>query len=111
MTETVFYERNAKVRPVAVLDALEHVIDPELGIDIVNLGMVYEIHVNGGEVLVHMTLTTPGCPLHGTIRADVEHTVMKLNGADSIDVNLVWDPPWSPYMMSNEAKRSLGFPI
>lgn len=111
MTETVFHEKDAKVRPVAVLDALGSVIDPELGIDIVNLGMVYAITVNGGDVLVEMTLTTPGCPLHGTIRADVEYHVNLLEHVASVEVELVWDPPWSPYMMSDGAKRSLGFPV
>lgn len=111
MTKTEFRENNALVRPVAVLDALEDVIDPELAIDIVNLGMVYAITVENGDVTVEMTLTTPGCPLHGTITADVEYHVKKLPEVTGVEVILVWSPPWSPYMMSDEAKRSLGFPV
>src|SRR5690606_27409026 len=93
----------------AVLERLEQVIDPELGIDIVNLGMVYEVAVSGADVRVEMTLTTPGCPLHASIEEQVRAQVGELQGAGSVAVELVWDPPWTPLAMSEGAKRSLGF--
>ncbi|MCB9740746.1 MAG: metal-sulfur cluster assembly factor [Deltaproteobacteria bacterium] len=82
--------------PDAVLDALAEVIDPELGLDVVTLGLVYEVHLVPGAVTVAMTLTTPGCPLHGTLRNAVAQRVSALDGAGEVDVQLVWDPPWTP---------------
>mgnify|MGYP001238889599 CR=1 FL=1 len=110
MTRTEYTETNPNLPGITVLEFLRAVIDPELGIDIVNLGMVYRIQVNRGDVRVEMTLTTPGCPLHGSIRADVEQVLMSVPGIDTVNVELVWDPPWTPDLMSDEAKYSLGFP-
>lgn len=109
MTRTELIDVNASVPALNVLEALHAVIDPELGIDIVNLGMVYTVQVNEGRVNVDLTLTTPGCPLHGTITADIENVLMRVPGVDMVYVELVWDPPWSPDAMSDVAKQSLGF--
>lgn len=109
MTRTEYVESEPAVPGVNLREVLHAVIDPELGIDIVNLGMVYRICVERGHVQVEMTLTTPGCPLHGSIRADVERVLLQVPGVDTVTVDLVWDPPWTPAAMSDDAKRSLGF--
>lgn len=109
MTVTELREEEASVSAEDVLLQLGLVIDPELGIDIVNLGMVYVVAVRGDRVAVEMTLTTPGCPLHASIEEQVRARVGELPGVGPIDVELVWDPPWNPMAMSEDAKRSLGF--
>ncbi|HRP46902.1 MAG TPA: metal-sulfur cluster assembly factor [Trueperaceae bacterium] len=109
MTETELTEINPAVPARNVLEALHAVIDPELGLDIVSLGMVYAVAVVDSQVAIEMTLTTPGCPLHGSIEADVRHCLGQVPGVGDIGVELVWDPPWTPDSMSAEAKRSLGF--
>ena len=109
MTRTALHDFDANVPALNVLEALHAVIDPELGIDIVNLGMVYVITVAGGNVAIDMTLTTPGCPLHASIEADVENVLGQVPGVESVAVTFVWDPPWTPDAMSDTAKRSLGF--
>lgn len=109
MTETTFNETDANVPARNVLEALHAVIDPELGIDIASLGMIYVVNVNGGDIVIEMTLTTPGCPLHASIEADVQHVLGQVPGVDSVVVELVWDPPWTPDAMNDYAKRALGF--
>lgn len=93
--------------PERVVAALSEVIDPELGLDIVSLGLVYELHLVGDAVTVAMTLTTPGCPMHGSIRQDVLRTLERLDGIGPVDVQLVWDPPWSPDRIDEEGRRRL----
>ena len=109
MTETTLTEINPAFPARNVLESLHAVIDPELGLDIVSLGMVYAVAVVDGTVAIEMTLTTPGCPLHASIEADVRHVLGKVPGIDDISVELVWDPPWSPDAMTDQAKRYLGF--
>ncbi|MCD6420246.1 MAG: metal-sulfur cluster assembly factor [Synergistetes bacterium] len=94
-----------------VLEALKNVYDPEIPIDIVNLGLIYGVDVNedAGVVHVRMTLTTPGCPLTNLILADVKNTVKGLEGVKDVELELVFDPPWSPDMISEDAKKHLGF--
>lgn len=109
MTETVITELNPVVSAAEVLEVLGDVYDPELGIDVVNLGMVYAVTVAGSAVSVEMTLTTPGCPLHSTIEAHVTQSLLGMRGVQEVDVQIVWDPPWTPLSMSPVAKRALGF--
>lgn len=90
-----------------VRDVLRGVIDPELGIDIVNLGLVYAIGVAGGRVDVVMTLTVPGCPMHATIVRDVEHALRSLAWVREADVRLTFEPRWSPARLSDEARALL----
>lgn len=95
------------VTPEAVYEALKTVIDPELGINVVDLGLVYEVRVDGGRVHVKMTMTTPACPLSRYLVEAAEAAIWRLDGVEDVVVELVWDPPWHPGMMSEEAKRQL----
>ncbi len=94
----------------AVMEAMHSVIDPELGVNVVDLGLVYSAEAAGGEVRIVMTMTTPACPLHSYIRESAERALRK-RFADlrSVTIDIVWDPPWSPAMMSAEAKKQLGW--
>jgi metal-sulfur cluster biosynthetic enzyme len=93
-----------------VLDALSEVYDPEIGIDIVSLGLVYGSNVDEqGLLTIDMTLTTPYCPMGSMIQTQAHAVCAPLPGVDDVRVNLVWDPPWDPRTMaSDEAKLELG---
>lgn len=93
-----------------LLNQLKNVPDPELGISIVDLGLVYDAKVDKkGNAEVLMTLTTMGCPLFDLIEGPVKSELMKLDGVKDVSVELTFDPPWSPEKMSKEAKVKLGF--
>lgn len=94
-----------------VYSALKDVIDPEIGINIVDLGLVYGLEIlEDGHINVVMTLTTPGCPLHATFAQEIERSVLhSCPTASEVSVELVWDPPWHPMMISPEARDMLGF--
>ena len=89
--------------------ALTNVIDPELGLDFVELGLVYEVEVDGGRVDITFTLTTPACPIGPQITEQIEEFVLPLEGVNSVKSSMVFDPPWSPEKMSEDAKFALGF--
>lgn len=92
-----------------VYDALKTVIDPEVGIDIVNLGLVYGVAIDGSDINVTMTMTTSACPLHGYITDQAKEAITgSIPAAGEVDVEMVWEPAWSPDMMSDEARRTLG---
>lgn len=94
-----------------IMGALENVIDPELGIDIVNLGLVYDIDLDGdGVCTVTMTLTSMGCPLGAHIEMDIKRALSDIPQVKETVVNIVWDPPWSKDRMSRYAKIALGIP-
>ncbi|MFC4598000.1 metal-sulfur cluster assembly factor [Cohnella hongkongensis] len=90
-------------------ELLKEVYDPELGINIVDLGLVYEVREEPDRIYVKMTLTTPGCPLHDTIAGGVKWVLAERTGQADVHVDIVWEPKWSPRMMSMEAKETLGF--
>ena len=92
-----------------VIEALRQVEDPELGMDIVELGLFYDATVDGTSVHVMHTLTSIGCPVGPMIQEDIERVVAELPGVESVEVELTWDPPWSPERMSEDAKFILGF--
>lgn len=93
----------------AITSCLENVIDPELGINVVDLGLIYNIHINGNKISVDMTLTTPGCPMAGVLAGSVEQAVRQaFEGAD-VEVSLIWDPPWTPDRLSETARQQLGY--
>ena len=94
----------------AVWAALHEVYDPELGVNVVDLGLVYDVALNGREVKVTMTLTTPGCPLHDSLMSAVDEAVrLFVPGVDAVDVDLVWEPRWSPERITAEGLRALGW--
>ena len=98
-----------RITEESVLQALESVLDPEIGIDIVNLGFIYDVKINGEKVDVAMTLTMRGCPMHSTLKDQAEQAIIQKAGAKSAEVRIVYDPPWNPNMMSQTAKEKLGF--
>jgi metal-sulfur cluster biosynthetic enzyme len=91
-----------------VLEALRQVHDPELDCNIVDLGLVYDIAITGATVHVTMTLTTPGCPMHESISWGVKNALMNLEGVESAEVSVVWDPPWHPSMMTEYGREATG---
>ncbi len=92
-----------------VEEALTNVIDPELGLDFVELGLVYDVEVAGDEVYVTFTLTSPGCPIGPQVSEQMEEYVGELEGVSKVFPKMVFNPPWSPDMMSEDAKFALGY--
>lgn len=90
-----------------ILEELKQVADPEIGMDIVNLGLVYEVQINGDRVYIKMTMTAPTCPVTPWILSEAQRVVENIEGVEAADVELVWDPPWDPSRMSDEAKEAL----
>jgi metal-sulfur cluster biosynthetic enzyme len=92
-----------------VNDALSNVIDPELGLDFVELGLIYEVEVDGAEVHVTFTLTSPGCPIGPQVTDQIKEYVGELDGVQDVDATMTFSPPWTPDMMSEDAKFALGY--
>jgi metal-sulfur cluster biosynthetic enzyme len=92
-----------------VYEALEEVIDPELGLDFVSLGLVYDVAIEGEEVYVTFTLTTPACPIGPQVSEQMREFVGDLPGVSAVHPKMVFDPAWSPEMMTEDAKFALGF--
>ncbi len=90
-----------------VLETLRHVIDPELDCNIVDLGLIYSVAIHGAGVKVTMTLTTPGCPMHESIAAGVRQALLGLGGVAEAEVEIVWDPPWHPGLMTRDGYERL----
>ena len=89
--------------------ALTNVIDPELGLDFVELGLIYGIEVEGGDVHVTFTLTAPGCPIGPQVTEQIDEFVSELDGVTSVESTMTFTPPWTPDRMSEDAKFALGF--
>ena len=92
-----------------VMEALKKCIDPEIGVTLLDLGLIYDVKVEGDAVNIKMTLTTRGCPMHSYMINDVKDKVSEVKGVKKVNVELVWDPPWTPEKMSESAKKQLGF--
>jgi metal-sulfur cluster biosynthetic enzyme len=92
-----------------VTDVLRDVIDPELGLDFVELGLIYDIEIEGSTVRVTYTLTSPGCPIGPQVSEQIEEFVMELDGVDEVQPTMTFSPPWTPELMSEDAKFALGF--
>lgn len=92
----------------AIYEALARVYDPELALPITDLGLIYDVQIDGGRVHVKMTLTTMGCPLAGALTENTRRALLETDGVEDANVELVWDPPWSVDMMSDEARMRLG---
>jgi metal-sulfur cluster biosynthetic enzyme len=101
----------APASPVsAAWEALRCVYDPELCLDVVSLGLVYDVHEEHGNVVVEMTLTTPGCPVSESLPVEARDAVREVVAPEfGVEVEIVWDPPWNPDMMNDEAASALGF--
>ena len=93
----------------AVVEALKSIYDPEIPVNIYELGLIYDVRVDGdGDAVIDMTLTTPNCPVAESMPAEVEMRVLSVAGIRDAEVKLVWDPPWDPSKMSDEARLELG---
>ena len=93
-----------------VVHTIKTCYDPEIPIDIYELGLIYQIRVNtDGKVAIRMTLTSPNCPAAQSLPVEVREKVEQINGVTGVDVDIVWDPPWNPSMMSEAARLELGF--
>lgn len=93
-----------------VLRVLRKVTDPEAGVNIVDLGLIYSVEILGGRVHVMMTMTTPACPMHSYLVQQVREAILdEYEELENLAVDLVWDPQWSPRMISDEGKRQLGW--
>ncbi|MGH7901810.1 MAG: metal-sulfur cluster assembly factor [Thermodesulfobacteriota bacterium] len=101
--------KSETVTEAKILEVLGDVYDPEIPIDIVNLGLIYGIEIQDGKVHIRMTMTAPGCPASGEIIAESKLLIEELPGVKSANIEVVWDPPWDPSRMSEEAKQSMGF--
>jgi FeS assembly SUF system protein len=91
-----------------VIDALRTVYDPEIPVNIYEMGLIYGIDASTEDVFIQMTLTSPGCPVAVSLPMEVESRVLNLPGVKSVKVQLVWDPPWNPDMMTEAGKLQLG---
>jgi FeS assembly SUF system protein len=94
----------------SIVEVLHTVYDPEIPVDVYELGLIYEIDVDGDQrARIRMTLTAPGCPVAGHLVEEVQRKTLGVPGVEDADVELVWDPPWNPSMMSEAARLTLGF--
>ncbi len=91
-----------------VMEKLGEIYDPETKIDIVNMGFIYDVEVEEKDVKVEMTLTSPGCPMHKVFVKKVEEGIGDLEGVERVEVDVVFDPPWSPDRLSEKARKELG---
>jgi FeS assembly SUF system protein len=104
-------DRRAEVEALGerIIEALRTVYDPEIPVNIYELGLVYKVDVeDANKVLIEMTLTSPHCPVAETLPGEVEHKVATVEGVNGCEVKIVWDPPWNPSMMTEEAQLELG---
>lgn len=99
---------NATPDSAAVWEILRSIPDPEFGVNIVDLGLIYSVECKDGDIAVTMTLTTPSCPSGGWIYEGTKQALASLPGARKVEVAMVFDPPWSPEMLSEAANRQLG---
>lgn len=91
-----------------VMEVLKQCYDPEIPVNVVDLGLIYNVSIEDGTVNVEMTLTAPGCPMHSLIARDVKQKLESIPGLERANVKVVWDPPWTPDRLSEEAKKILG---
>jgi len=101
-------EHTAPVTEELVIESLKECYDPEIPVNVVELGLIYDVKIIEDWVGVKMTLTTPGCGMSGMISQDVRNRLLRIPGVKDADVRIVWDPVWTPARMSPEAKRKLG---
>ena len=90
-----------------IINEIKKIYDPELPVNIYDLGLIYDINVSGRSAEIKMTLTTPNCPVAESLPKEVKEGAMQVDGIDNVDLHLVWDPPWTKDMMSDAAKLEL----
>mgnify|MGYP005727050239 FL=1 len=90
-----------------VITEIKKIYDPEIPVNIYELGLIYNININNSEVKVKMTLTTPNCPVAESLPKEVKDSILEIDGVSKVDLDLVWDPPWDKSMMSEAAKLEL----
>ena len=90
-----------------IIEEIRKIYDPELPVNIYELGLIYDIKVDGSKAEIKMTLTTPNCPVAESLPKEVKESAMQVEGVDDVDLQLVWDPPWTKDMMSDAAKLEL----
>ncbi|MBM3144821.1 MAG: DUF59 domain-containing protein [Chloroflexi bacterium] len=96
--------------PDAILETLKVVLDPEVGVNIVDLGLIYKVEIRSEELYIQLTMTSPACPLHGVIARNMDKALRRAYpNLGEMTIELVWDPPWSPEMMSDSARKQLGW--
>ncbi|MBN2366227.1 MAG: SUF system Fe-S cluster assembly protein [Calditrichaeota bacterium] len=106
----MFQETREEKLEEKIVEIIKTCYDPEIPVDIYELGLIYDIAIDQKNVAhIKMTLTSPACPVAGTLPAEVEEKVRSVEGISDAKVRIVWDPPWTPDMMSDEAKLELGF--
>lgn len=96
------------VTKATIIETLKEVYDPEIPINIVDLGLIYDVQITENNVQIRMTLTAPHCPLAGFMQEDVRKKLEKIEGIGKVKVELVWDPPWSPERLSPDIKAEFG---
>ncbi|WKZ82355.1 MAG: metal-sulfur cluster assembly factor [Acidimicrobiia bacterium] len=99
------------IEETAIRTALGEVIDPELGVPITELGLIYRVEIADGKASVEMTTTTPVCPLGSYLEGEIERRLLAVEGIEEVDVRQVFTPPWSPEMMTDTARRMLGWQV
>lgn len=99
---------NQAINHQTILNVLCQIHDPELEINIVDLGLIYGVRIEDGHVEVQMTMTSPGCPMHEVITDAAQGSIEAIPGVNSVEIQLVWTPPWTPDFLSAEAKAQLG---
>lgn len=106
MTET----GTSPITEEQIYNTLRKLIDPELGVNIVDLGLVYDVQIQDGQIAIRMTLTTRGCPMHASFVQAVERAVKEIRGVTGVTVEIVWEPAWNPDMISPEGRQALAGP-
>ncbi len=101
-------QKTATITETSIYDALRNCYDPEIPVNLVDLGLIYDVKIIDDWVGIKMTLTSPGCGMSGMISQNVRDNVLKVPGVKDADVRIVWQPAWSPALMSPEAKKKLG---
>ena len=97
------------IEETKVWDALKTVYDPELPVNVVDLGLVYNVEIQDASVHVDMTMTMRGCPMHAYMTNDAHEKLMQIPGVKTAEVNLVWDPPWNPTMINEAGRKTMGW--
>ena len=109
-TETITVVADDTPLKIAVISALREIFDPEIPVNVYDLGLIYGVEIDeNGRVAISMTLTSPACPVAGSLPGEIESRVVAVDGVSSAWVEIVWDPPWGPELMSEEARLTLGF--